>query len=140
MASCLSQKMPDRGVFNLTVAASASDATLGSHTGADVQSGVVIDGNLISGTSKYVEDFTELGFDMDLSHHFMALHMSAADGATIVCETVPGSHASAAFNDDDCVAQITENTTGIKVTVTKGDVVEVSNYRLSFEFEPESGE
>lgn len=83
-----------------------------------------------------------MGFDMDKGHHFIAIHAKVNnDGASIVGECVPtqGS-ATPPFTDDDAVFQITEETTGIKFTISKDDETQVVQYALDVTLAPESEE
>lgn len=69
---------------------------------------------------------------MSRGHNFVALHMTANTGATIVAQAIPSQGSpTVPFNDDDVVLQINSNTTGIKATVTEGDISEEFTFDIS---------
>lgn len=92
----------------------------------------------LTGTSKYIADWTSAGFDMDDGTNFVAVHASTPRaGATIVAECVPSQGSpTAPFTDDDAVFQINEDTTGIKFTITKDGVSETKTITLDVTLEP----
>ena len=106
-------------------------------TAADLQENVVISGRNISGTCKKIADWSSAGFDPANGTHFIAVHFKTnTSGATIKAECVPTQGTpTPSFTDDDAIMQITENTTGIKVTETVDDTSVSKIYPLNVELE-----
>lgn len=92
----------------------------------------------IRGTSKYVEDYSAAGFDMDEGHNFIAFKVTAADGATITTEAIGGEHGEKTLDSDGIViTQLTDSVTGIKVKASKGGIVETKTFFLAVTKEDE---
>lgn len=97
---------------------------------SDLQSDITIANGKISGTSKYVADYTAAGFDAD-SHNFLALHATAEDGATITVELIGGTSGAVTLDSDGiCVLAVSEDTTAVKFVATNGAEVETKVYEL----------
>jgi len=87
---------------------------------SDLQTGITINGDVISGTLKYISDYSSAGYTGDeQSGNFLALHFeSEVDGATIKVELVGGTHGEKTLDDDGlCIFRVTSTTQTIKVTV-----------------------
>lgn len=110
----------------------AADKDLFGKIVSDLQEGVSIGNTDISGTSKYVEDYTEAGFNMDLGHNFLALHFTAEDEAVIRVGLDPTQGSGMVTLDEDgiFIGQLKDNNQLVRVEVTKGDVVTTRVYTL----------
>ena len=90
----------------------------------------------MTGTLSEIADWSSAGFDPEKGTHFLALHMEALkDGQTLVVEAVPTQGTpTPAFTDDDVVLQLTDESTGVKVTVSEdGEAVHSETLTLRVE-------
>ena len=91
---------------------------------SDLQTGITIGDNAITGTLKYVADYT--GFSGDVSEqsgNYLALHCEAAGSDRITVELINGTVGHPVQLDDDglIVVRITDKTTQkIKVVAYEG--------------------
>ena len=100
----------------------------------DLQSSISIRNSAITGTSLYVDDYTSAGFDMSISHNFLALHFEAQEGATIQVELIGGDsegHPVTLDADGLIVLQIRNKSQKVKVTATKNTDVETKTFDLT---------
>ena len=103
----------------------------------DLQEDIAIsDAGVISGTSKYVTDYT--GFSGDVSEqsgNYLALHAaSAVPGAVITAEVIGGSGRVVTLDSDGIlIARLTENATGVKFTASlPGSAYTTESLTLTF--------
>ena len=100
-----------------------------------LQSDIVIDGTDISGTLKYVTDYT--GFNAtdnsEQSGNYLALSVEVPEGATVTTQLINGKKGSVDLTTDKfCIYRITnKDTQKVKFTVTKGNESKTETYSLS---------
>lgn len=99
----------------------------------DLQDGITIEGDEITGTLKYVTGFDEFSSDpSEQEGNFLALDLSSEDGEEIITEVVNGTHGPVTVDDGFCIYRITDkDTQSIKVTVTKGGQSKIVQYGLT---------
>lgn len=106
-----------------------------------LQSDVVIDGNDISGTLHYVEDYTEFSsLPEQQSGNYLALKVDAPEDSVITVEVVGGTKGPVTLDDDKNIVLLIadEDRQSVKVTVKKGSETETRTYslkNLTLEFE-----
>ena len=89
----------------------------------DLQSGIIVGEDGITGTVKHVTGYT--GFSGDVSEqsgNYLVLHCAVPDvaGVTISTELIGGVHGPVTLDDDGLIIyRVTSNTQSIKVTATK---------------------
>ena len=80
----------------------------------DLQTGVTIADGKISGTLKYVADYTSAGFDMSQGTNFIALKVNVAEGTTVKLKF---NNKTTTLDDDGIiVVQMTEAKKDLKMT------------------------
>lgn len=99
-----------------------------------MQEDVVIGLNSITGTLKYIADYSSAGYTGDEeSGNFLALHISSVEGATIKAEVIGGVHGEVTLDEDGLlISRIANNTQQIKITATKDEASAVSIYDLTY--------
>lgn len=93
----------------------------------------MIDGNDISGTLHYVEDYTEFSsLPAQQSGNYLALKVNAPEDSTITVEVVGGTKGPVTLDDDKNIVLLIadENTQSVRVTVKKGADTESRTYGL----------
>ena len=100
----------------------------------NLQSDIVVEENEITGTLKYVSEFT--GFSSkpeEQEGNFLALSLSANENVEITTQLINGTNEDpVTVSDGFCVYRISDkDTQSIKVTFTKGNTVETMTYGLS---------
>ena len=99
---------------------------------SDLQDGITIEGDEISGTLKYTKDFVKAFGEDEKDGNFLALEISSDNGETITTEVVNGTHGPVTVDDGFCIYRITDkDTQKIKITVSKGDQSKVVQYGLT---------
>ena len=134
--------MDEDNLITLTVAASTSEDLLGK-TAAELQENIVVGASAISGTLKYVDDYT--GFSGDPAEqvgHYLALYITAdAVGSVITVELINGNvgHPVTLDADGQIVMRISNVTSqSVRVIARKDDDIAVKTYSLaSLVLEPE---
>lgn len=104
-------------------------------TAADLQDGIVIGNDAITGTLKYVTDYTGFSSDVSLqSGHYIALHFTKNVADAIVKVEIVGGTSGAVTLDSDMtwVGYIANTSQSIKVTANADGYDEVTKtYSLS---------
>lgn len=111
------------GLTELTVDAEDGETELFGKDVADLQEDVAIDDDFaVTGTLKYVDDYTGFSEDTDLQEgNFLALKFSAREGATVTVELVDSEEGEVQLDDDmNCVLRITDVDQTIKVKAAYG--------------------
>ena len=100
---------------------------------SDLQDGITIGGDEISGTLNHVTDFGNFSSIVsEQEGNFLALEISSDNGETITTEVVNGTHGPVTVDDGFCIYRITDkDTQKIKITVSKGDQSKVVQYGLT---------
>lgn len=134
-------------IYSPNVLNLACDANIAASTDlfgkvvGDLQSGISIDGNSISGTLKYVTNYTGYSsLDDEKNGNYIALHFSATTGSTIKIKLLGGKSTSEATLDADGLAvlqigNVNASKPGydqvIEVTATKGDDTVTRRFHLA---------
>ncbi len=118
---------------SLSVDANITADLLGKYA-SDLQSGIRIGAESITGTLKYVTGYT--GFSGDVSEqsgNYLALHIEADEPDSIVAELVNGTHGPVTLDDDGLlVTRVTNKSTQtIRITATKGTESVTKTYSLA---------
>lgn len=94
----------------------------------DLQSGIQIGTDEITGTLNYVTGYT--GFSGDASEqsgNYLALHCTAADGVTITAQVIGGDHGEATLDEDGLIIfRIKNNTQKVRITAKKAGIPDYS--------------
>lgn len=116
-----------------TVAPTAGETTRYEKTANDLQDNVVISGTKITGTLKYVENYT--GFSKNAaeqSGNYLALDLSASNDGKIMTQLIGGKGEAKEVKDGFCVYRITDpKTQKVSVTVSKDNYSDTTEYDLS---------
>ena len=122
------------GLNTKTVGLSGSVDLLGK-TADDLQTGVEVGNGAITGTLKYVTGYTGFSGDVEeQSGNYLALKVTAVEGATITVELINGTVGHPVTLDEDgmIVIRITDKSTqSVQVVATKDSKSEVFNFSLS---------
>lgn len=107
----------------------SSDKLFGKQP-SDLQSNIVIGDNAITGTLKYVSDYSSAGYtDDEESGNFIALHCTSnVEDAVITAQLVNGVHGAVTLDEDKiCIFRISDKSTqSIKFTATADGYESVS--------------
>ena len=114
----------------------ADTVDLFSKSASDLQSDIEIDGDTISGTLKYIADYSSAGYTGDeQSGNFLVLHFETEeDGSSITVELVGGVHGPKELDEDGlAIFRIANKSTQIiKVVASKtGYTDTVRTFRLT---------
>lgn len=122
------------GLNTKTVGLTGSVDLLGK-TADDLQTGVEVGNGAITGTLKYVTGYTGFsGDEEEQSGNYLALKVTAVEGATITVELINGNVGHPVTLDEDgmIVIRITDKSTqSVQVVATKDSKSEVFNFSLS---------
>lgn len=90
----------------------------------DLQEGIVVGENSISGTLKYVTGYTGFsGDEAEQSGHYLALHFASEADAVITVEIDGGHHGPVTLDEDGIIIlRLEDPHQGIKVTTTVSGV------------------
>lgn len=106
---------------------------------SDLQAGVEVVGDTISGTLHYLTDYT--GFSGKASEqkgNFLAVFTPILDGETIVMELVGGTTDPQTLDDGIIVLRITDaENQSLKLTATKAGVTKEYNFKFNLTLEEE---
>lgn len=121
--------------LEIVVTAVTGDVDLLGLTPDDLQDDVEISDGAISGTLKYVSDYT--GFSSDVSEqngNYLAIKVTAVEDATITVELINGTlgHPVTLDSDGMIVLKIADaDTQSIEVIATKGNISEKQSFTIS---------
>ena len=118
---------------SLTVDADITVDLLGK-SASDLQSGITIGSENITGTLKYVTGYTGFSGDVEeQSGNYLALHFAADNADSIVVELVNGIHGPKPLDADGIlIARVTNKSTQtIRVTATKGEETVTKTFGLA---------
>lgn len=121
--------------LEIVVTAVTGDVDLLGLTPDDLQENIEISDGAISGTLKYVTDYT--GFSGDVSEqsgNYLAIKVTAVEDATITVELINGTvgHPVALDSDGMIVLKIADvDTQSIEVIATKGNISEKQSFTIS---------
>ena len=116
-------KVVDGTIFKVTVVPVADKNNLLGKTADQLQSGIKVKKDSITGTLAYVTGYTGFSGDVaEQSGHYIALKAESADGATIKAQVIGGTHGEVTLDSDRIlVARIANNSQSIRFTATKDD-------------------
>ena len=101
----------------------ANTVDLFGKSASDLQTGITVGDDAITGTLKYVADYSSAFGSGEDSGNYIALHSAVpgVSGVTITLEVVNGSHGPSTLDDDGiCIARIANKSTQtIKVVASK---------------------
>lgn len=100
----------------------------------DLQTGIEVGTNSISGTLKYIADYSSAGYaGEEASGNYIALHCTSEDADYITVEVVGGVHGEQRLDEDGIIiARIANNSQSIRVKAYKDNAVgNVRTYRLT---------
>ena len=103
-------------------------------TVSDLQSDIVVGSNAITGTLKYIADYTSAGYAGDeASGNYIVLHCAADDADSITVEVVGGVHGEQTLDVDGLIiCRIANTSQKIRVKAYKdGQVANVQTYSLT---------
>lgn len=106
---------------DLTVTAYSGNEDLLGKTVDDLQTGVAVSDNAVSGTLKYVTDYTGFSGDVaEQSGNYLVLQAESENaGAVITAEVIDGDHGPVTLDEDGIlVARIKNTSQKVKFTVT----------------------
>ncbi len=113
----------------------AGTTALLGKTADDLQANIAINGEEITGTLKFISDYSSAGYTGDeLSGNFLALHFTSNKaGAVIKVELVNGIHGEQTLDEDGlAIFRISNKATQkVKVTATADGLSVVKTYGLS---------
>ena len=93
----------------------------------------MIDGNDISGTLHYVENYTEFSsISGEQSGNYLALKVDAPEDSVITVEVINGTKGPVTLDEDKNIVLLIadEDTQSVRVTVKKGTETESRTYSL----------
>ena len=97
---------------------------------SDLQENIVVGDGAISGTLKYVADYS--GFARNAKGNFIALYAEAnQEGATITAEIIGGTSGKVTLDDGYWVGKIANTNQKIQFIVTKDNVSKTYTYTLT---------
>ena len=101
----------------------------------DLQENILIENNKISGTLKYVTDFTKAFGESEKDGNFLALLFDeVSDGVSVKTKVINGVHDTYidCTADKFCIYRITdEQTQSIEIVAEKGGKIDTRLYNLS---------
>lgn len=117
----------------ITVApATDDDGELFGKNASDLQENVVVSNSGISGTLKYVSDYSSAFSGSEAYGNYLALKCEAEEGATISVELVGGVHGPVTLDPDGLIViRVTSNGQSVKVVATKSGISETKTYALT---------
>lgn len=115
------------------VGATDDDGSLLGKDASDLQENIVIGTDSISGTLKYVADYSSAFSGDEASGNYLALKCTAISGAVITVEVVNGLHGASTLDADGLiVCRIANNETqSIRVVATIDGVSSTKTYTLT---------
>ena len=125
----------DNTVIGIETDVPAGNTDLLGKTADELQADIAINGDEITGTLKFIADYSSAGYTGDeQSGNFLALHFASnKDGAVIKVELVNGIHGEQTLDEDGLAIFRVSNkaTQKVKVTATAGGESIVKTYGLS---------
>lgn len=123
----------DGNVFKIRAVPVTDNTDLLGKTADQLQSGIKVKKDGITGNLAYVTGYT--GFSGDVSEqsgHFIALKAESANGATIKAQVIGGTHGEVTLDSDRIlIARIANNTQSIRFSATKNDKTVTVEYALT---------
>ena len=101
---------------------------------SDLQSNIVVGTNAITGTLKYVADYSSAGYaGEEASGNYLVIHSASTDADAVTVEVVGGVHGEQTLDVDGiCICRIANTSQKIRVKAYKNGIVgNVQTYDLS---------
>ena len=125
-------KVVDGMVLKVRAVPVVDDTDLFGKTADDLQSSIKVHKNAITGTLKYVADYSSAFSGDEASGNYIALKAESADGATIKAQVVGGTHGEVTLDSDRIlVARIASNEQSIRFTATLNDKTATVEFALT---------
>ena len=117
----------------ITVApATDDDGSLYGKDASDLQSGIEINNGVISGTLKYISDYSAAFSGDEASGHYIALKFAADGAESITVQVIGGLHGPSTLDEDGIVvARITSVSQQLKVVATESGISTTTFYSLN---------
>lgn len=113
-------------------AAVDADGDLFGKVASDLQQNIVVGENAITGTLKYISDYSAAFSGAEAYGNYIAIKCTANEGAVIKAEVVGGLHGEVTLDPDGLlVARIASNTQSIRVSATIDGVTETKTFALN---------
>ena len=117
--------------MGLSVDADIEDSVdLFGKVSSDLQSGIIVGSKSITGTVKYIADYSSAYGSGEDSGNYLVLHCEVPDveGVTLTCELVGGVHGPQTLDSDGiCIFRVTNKSTQtIKVVASKSGYANVT--------------
>lgn len=100
---------------------------------SDLQTNVVVDGTAISGTLKYIDDYSSAYGAGENSGNYLVLKIESDEDTVITAEIINGAHGPVTLDDDGIlISRITDkDSQTIKVVASKDGASTTKTYTLS---------
>ena len=113
-------------------AAVDADGDLFGKVASDLQQNIVVGENAITGTLKYISDYSAAFSGAEAYGNYISIKCTANEGAVIKAEVVGGLHGEVTLDPDGLlVARIASNTQSIRVSATIDGVTETKTFALN---------
>ena len=113
-------------------AAVDADGDLFGKVASDLQENIVVGDNAITGTLKYISDYSAAFSGDEASGNYIAIKCTANTGAVITVEVVGGTSGSVTLDPDGLIVdRIASNTQSIRVNATINGVTETKTFALT---------
>lgn len=114
------------------VGATDDDGDLFGKVASDLQENIVVGESAITGTLKYISDYSSAFSGAEAYGNYIAIKCTASAGAVIKAEVVGGLHGEVTLDPDGLlVARIASNTQSIRVSATVDGMTETKVYALN---------
>lgn len=114
----INSNYPDK----ITIDTNVGNTDLLGKTIGDLQQGVIIKDNKITGNIKYVSDYT--GFSGDVSEqsgNYLVLHITANNSSPIKAELINGTHGQVTLDEDGILITRISNKATQSIQIKNGD-------------------
>ena len=118
--------------FEMKVKAVTGNTDLFGKVASDLQEDIEVTSAGITGTLKYVDDYSSAFGGDEASGNYIALHAEAVDGAVITGEVVGGDHGPVTLDEDGIIiCRIKNNSQSIRFVATKDNESATVTYALT---------
>lgn len=109
-----------------------TDGDLFGKVASDLQENIVVADAGITGTLKYISDYTSAFSGAESYGNYLALKCTAESGSVITAELIGGIHGEVTLDSDGLIIfRIASNTQSVKITATKDGVAQTKIYALT---------
>lgn len=119
--------------MSLSIEPVSGETTLYGKQVNTLQTGVSIDGDVITGNLSYISDYTEFSDQPEeQTGNYLALNVSSDEGATITGEVIGREGVPKTISDGYIVVRVTnKDTESLKLTATKEDNSVTKTYKFT---------